>query len=206
MGWLIALGIVLLLAILPLGISIRYDCDGPSVKLLASVFQFTLYPRPKKQEKSLKDLSARKNAAKKNSAAASKQDTSKKQGGSWADFLPLVSLFLDFLGNLRRKIRVKRLELKLVMAADDPCDLAVNYGRTWAAVGGIMPRLEELFVIKKRDVQVECDFTASKTLVVARLDMTITLGRMIALAATYGVKALRELLKIKNKRKGGADQ
>ena len=120
------------------------------------------------------------------------------------DFLPLVKVALNFLGAFRRKLRVNRLELKLILAGGDPCDLAVNYGRAWAAVGNLMPRLERLFVIKKRDVEVECDFTASETLVIARLDLTVTLGRLLGLAIVYGVRALKEFLTLQKKRKGGA--
>ncbi len=71
-------------------------------------------------------------------------------------------------------------------------------------MGNLMPQLERLFVIKKRDVEVECDFTASETLVIARLDLTITLGRLLGLAIVYGIRALREFLKLQKKRKGGA--
>ena len=117
-----------------------------------------------------------------------------------------MQLALDLLGDVRRKLRVRRLELLLVMAGDDPCDLAVNYGRAWAAVGNLMPQLERLFVIKKKDVQVACDFTADKTTVFARVDITITLGRLLALVTVYGIKALREWIKINNLRKGGAVQ
>ena len=90
------------------------------------------------------------------------------------------------------------------MAGGDPADLAVNYGKTWAAVGGLMPQLERIFVIKKRNIAVQCDFTAEKTLIYARLDVTITLGRLLALVVRYGIRALRQFIDIKNKRKGGA--
>ena len=59
-------------------------------------------------------------------------------------------------------------------------------------------------MIKKRDLEVECDFTADQTLVIARLDVTITLGRLIALGVVYGIRALITFLKIRKKRKGGA--
>ena len=48
-----------------------------------------------------------------------------------------------------------------------------------------------------------CDFTAAQTTVYARLDITITLGRLLALVFVYGFKALRQYLTIMNKRKGG---
>ena len=97
-----------------------------------------------------------------------------------------------------------RLELKLILGGDDPCDLAENYGKSWAALGNLIPRLEENFVIRKRDMEVECDFTADSTVIFARLDISITLGRLIALGVRYGIRALRAYLKIMNKRKGGA--
>ena len=50
----------------------------------------------------------------------------------------------------------------------------------------------------------ECDFTASETLVLARVDMTITLGRLLALIVVYGIRAVKEFLTIQKKRKGGA--
>ena len=69
-------------------------------------------------------------------------------------------------------------EDKLILASSDPCDLAVNYGRVWTALGNLMPQLDRLFVIKKRDVEALCDFTASETTVIARVDITITLSRL----------------------------
>ena len=55
MGWLITLGIFLLLAILPVGVRLRYDSDGILVKLIAGPVKIVLYPRPKKQKKDKKN-------------------------------------------------------------------------------------------------------------------------------------------------------
>ena len=223
MGWLITFGIAFLLAILPLGVSVKYDEDGAVVKVIAGPVKITLFPRPKKDKKEkkqkIKDPESPKEPEKQadpakteqpvkepSSKAEKKEKPAKKSGGPITDFLPLVQIALDMLGAFRRRLRLNLLELKLIMAADDPCDLAVNYGRAWAAVGNLMPRLERVFVIKKRNVEVECDFESSQTKVIARLDLTITLGRIIATAVVYGVKALIEFLKIKNKRKGGASK
>ena len=51
MGWLIALGVLFLLAALPLGVSAKYDSGGPLVKIIAGPIRFTLFPRPKKEKK-----------------------------------------------------------------------------------------------------------------------------------------------------------
>lgn len=226
MGWLITFGILFLLAILPLGASIKYDEDGAVVKVIAGPVKITLFPRPKKEKKEKKPKQKKEaqmappaasepeqpNQPKQaNQQAQPEQPTkdkkpAKKSGGPITDFLPLVQIALDMLGAFRRRLRLNVLELKIVMAADDPCDLAVNYGRAWTAVGNLMPRLERVFVIRKRNIEVECDFETSQTKVIARLDLTITLGRIIATAVVYGIKALIEFLKIKNKRKGGASK
>jgi len=217
MGWLIALGIVLLLAVLPLGIRLRYNSEGIVLKVIAGPVKITLLPRPrkKKKEKKKKD----KKGKTKDAPAAEEEDLPKppqppkapkkkkpkeEKGGSLLDFLPLVKTALDFLGDFRRKLRLDDLYLRLILAGDDPCDLAVNYGRAWAAIGNLLPQLEKWFVIKKRDIEVECDFETSETLVIARMDLTITLGRLLAAVLRFAVRALIEYLKFRKKRKGGA--
>ena len=51
MGWWITLGILILLAVLPLGVSVAYDADGAVVKVIAGPVKITLFPRPKKENK-----------------------------------------------------------------------------------------------------------------------------------------------------------
>lgn len=201
MVWLIILAILLLLAILPLGITARYASAGFSLKIMAGPFRFALYPRKKKDPAKTKEKKVAKKD-KKRERSDKEQDT--QTGGSLKEFLPLIKLLPGFLNRLRKKIRVKRLELKVTLAGEDPCDLALNYGRANAALGNLLPRLEHYFVIKKRDLDVQCDFTASETLLLARADITITLGRLLGLLIRYGVKAIIELVKMKNQRKGGA--
>ena len=128
----------------------------------------------------------------------------KKSGGPITDFLPLLKTVLDMLGAFRRRLRLNVLEVKVVLGGGDPCDLALNYGRAWAAIGNLQSQLEKIFVIKKRKIDVECDFCADQTKITARLDLTITLGRILATVFVYGIRALIQFLKINKKRKGGA--
>ena len=214
MGWLIALGILTALAILPLGVSAQYDSGGALVRLILGPVKLILYPRPhsppkkekKPKEKKQEEKTSEKEAQEASAPVKKEEASGDPQGGDWKDFLPLFRVAMDFLGNFRRKLRVRDLEMKLILAGDDPCDLAVNYGRAWAALGNLMPKLERFLVIRKRNLEVECDFTSEKTLVFVRLELTITLGRLLGLAVVYGIRGLREYLKISKKRKGGAVQ
>lgn len=214
MGWVIALAILFLLAIAPLGVSVLYDTAGPLVRVVAGPLKIRVFPlkkRPKK-DKPKKEKTKKGKLKKKAKHPVSggmpdsgKNPAPKQSGGSLQDFLPLVQVVLDLLNDLRCKLRVDCLKLHLTMAADDPCDLAINYGRMNATVAGLIAQLERFLVIKKRDVHIGCDFTASETVVLARLDLTITLGRILALAVRYGIRALTTFLKIKKQQEGGAD-
>ncbi len=212
MGWLIALAILLLPFLLPLGASVKYDSGGVLVRAIVGPVRLTVFPLKKKEKK---EKEPKKTSAKKEKQAAQPAEPAsdplpepvkpeEKKGGPITDFLPLLRTALDLLGDFPRVFRIKRLEAKVVLAGDDPCDLATNYGRIWAAIGNLWPRLEEIFIIKKRDINVECDFTADETLITARLDLTLTLGRVLVLAVPYGLRALKQYLNIMKTRKGGA--
>lgn len=203
MGWLIFLAILIGLGCLPLGVRLRYDEDGPLAAVLLGRLPIVLYPVPGW----LKKLTSREKKTGENKPKEEKPKKEKPQkaaenpqGGSWKKFLPLVQLGLHFLGDFRRKLRVNRLVLRLTLAGDDPCDLAVNYGRAWAAVGNLLAALERAFVIQKRDVEVQCDFLGEETKVVFAMDLTITLGRVLGLLVKYGIRAVTILLKMKNQK------
>lgn len=203
MGWLIALGVIGALAVLPVGVIAKYDLDGPAARLLIGPLGIKLFPKEKSNKQAKKCADRKRSETKKINAGGGHAGDAK--GGSWKDFLPLVNICVDFLKDFHNKIRVKKLELKLILADDDPCDLAVNYGRAWAVLGSLFPLFESLFVIKKRNVEVECDFTATDTTVIAKLHLSMMLGRFLYIVARHGARALFTYIKINNKRKGGAE-
>lgn len=210
MGWGVFFVCLLVLAWIPLGIRASYGEAGFEARVIVGPVKITLFPRKKRKRKPKTTDSSEKTAQETTKASSEKErpktETTEKDepgmqsGGSLERFAPWIRLGLDFLGALRRKIRLDNLYLHVVLAGDDPCDLAVNYGRAWAAVGDLLPKLERIFVIRKRDIQVGCDFAAEKITVAARGDMTITLGRTLCLGVIYGIRALKIILK----RKGGA--
>ena len=251
MGWWIALAVLVLLAAMPLGVSVVYDADGPLIKVIAGFLRLKIFPAKKKKEKTKKEKKKDSKTTKKTEEAAAadpqkpteednpaaketaqegktepdsgekpaqstaghklsdkakaEEAARKKKGGSVLDFLPLVKVGLDFLGEFfGKKLHVNCLELKITLAGGDPCDLALNYGRAWEAIGNLWPRLEQMMVIQKRDINIQCDFEGDKTLIYTRLDISITLGRLLGIAVRYGWRALVTFLKIRKKRKGGA--
>ena len=192
MCWLITLAVVCGLALLPIGFRAIYRQTQPGVWILVGPVKIRVYPgktKVKNSRKEGKEKSVR---------------NENKKGGSLRDFLPITRTILEFLEHFRRKIRVNNLELKLILADDDPSTLAVNYGRAWAMLGNLLPQLERFFTIKKRNLEVECDFTAEETLIYAKADVTITVARAVHLLSRYGIRVLKDLLNLRKLRKGGA--
>ena len=139
MGWLIALGILILLGCLPLGVLLWYNQDGFVLKAVAGPISIPILPKKEKSKKKAEKKSKKKSEKPQKKKAVTSQKEPSKQGGSVKDFLPLVQVALKLLDGLRRKIRINRLELKVILAGDDPCDVATNYGRAWQALGNLMP-------------------------------------------------------------------
>ena len=199
MGWLIALAVIVLIAVLPIGISARYGETGPLVWLWIGPLRLRAYPSRKRNRETPEKH--RKNSGK---TPSKQKENSGETGGNIRDFYPLVQRILEFLTDLRQKLRVKLLQLHITLGGDDPCDLALNYGRAEAAFANLDPHLERFFVIRKKDIRINCDFEGDKTLIYGRLDLTITIGRIFSLGFRHGIRILREFLRIMKLRKGGA--
>lgn len=200
MGWLITLAVIVLLAILPFGVRAVYDENGAFIWLLFGPFKLRLYPAKPKRNKKEK---VKKEEKKKESASKSVKKEPKQKGGSYNDFLPLIRTILQFLDHFRRKLRVNHLEMRLILAGGDPDTLAVNYGKAWTALGNLMPHLERFLVIRKRHLEVECDFVEESTRIFARADITITIARVFHLLGVHGIRILKHLFQLKNLQKGG---
>ena len=196
MGWLIFLGILALLGCLPLGVRLNFDEEGFRAAVLMGRIPVPLYPVPRWLRNMPSKHKKEKQSPEPKPKGAEPQSR-ERPGGGIRRFLPFARLGLELLGDFRRKLRVNFLRLRLTLAGEDPCDLAVHYGRAWAALGNLMPNLERALVIRKRDVEIQCDFQAEETTVVFAMDLTMTLGRLLGLALGYGLRALKLFLTMK---------
>lgn len=192
-GWFV-LGIVLavfvLIGCIPVGVDASYHENALALQLKIGLFTMQVLPVKPKKKKAVS--SKKKSAAKKPDA---KPVRTKKQLQmpklTLQDILALADLACDTLGNLRRKLRVEVLVLHVTLGGSDPAKAAILYGRAWALIGMLNPKLEQLFVIKKRDIQPVLDYNEKEMKVDAHLALTITIGRAISLAGRAGVRFLK---------------
>lgn len=128
MGIWIAIAVLVILAILPLGVYIRYNDTGFLLRVVVGPVKITVYPRRKKPK--IRKAQSQKQKSEKKTASApmeekppqptKPQSETNEKGGSLTRFLPLVKLGLQFLGDFRRKLRLDDLYLRLILAGDDP--------------------------------------------------------------------------------------
>lgn len=194
MGW-IAGGILLvLLAMMPIRLLIAYSLQSFSVKLKIGFVVFDVLPRKVKKQKKKSD--------KVNVAPSSDTvEPEKKKKSNLQEYLPLLRHVLDLLAGLRRKVVVRQLNFTLLLAGGDPSDLAVQYGRAQGVFAALLAQVENAFHIKNRKVCIECDFVADKTALDGYADISVSLGRLVRLAAKYGTLILREYYAILNHKK-----
>ena len=187
MGWLIALavllGLVLFIICLPVGVRVIYDQDDLKAwytVLSIRVAEVDLEEDDKKL--SLKKiLKSAQRSPKKERPHPKMQASHNKIKTFWDDLI----LLLDFYWGLLDVAVLKRLDVKLILTGDDPCDLAVQYGQAWAAVGTLLAGLESLISIGKRNVDVRCDFVGTESCFTARLDFSLSFGRLLAYMFRY---------------------
>lgn len=187
MGWLIALAIILLIVFLPVGLKLRYDEDGFVLRLMAGPVRYRLIPERDKNGNSKKQKDSQEKI--KNKKA--------KLGGSLKNFISFAKSLLVFLNELRRKVRIRNLKMDLVFGGSDPYDVAMQYGRGWAVLGGALPLAEEIFEIRKRDLRIDCDFDADETTITVSAAITMSLWRLVYILIRYGYDALKKYQNLK---------
>ena len=225
MTLLVIFAVLLLIGCIPIGVEAKQDAEGLAVRLKIWFLKLQLVPKKpgrkpkkKKKKKAKKKLKESVPAAQTPTEAAPAKPAAKKKkftlkgNGELIEIgvdtlFGLLDLLSDTLGNLRRKIRLNELMLHLTVDGKDPVKASVSYGRAWAAIGALVPRLEQLFVIKKRDIQPILDYNNRGMKVEGRLTMTITVGRVFRLvmravgrALALGAKSGLRYLKWKKKK------
>lgn len=207
----VVLGIIALIALLPIGGDVCYDESGLAVSFVLGPVRFQL--NPKKQPRSVRKMihAAEKKSKtpgkKRQKAICEKKNASQEQskkGGKLPMLLDFVKLACDFLGGFRRKLLLRSLDLYLTYGGAEPDTAAINYGNTLAAAHGIMPLLQQVFRIRKQDVRVIYDARETELTVYARAVVTIRVGQILSLAVVYGIRALKIYLKHNNNSNGKA--
>lgn len=197
---LVLLSIVLVAIFLPMGIRLRYQKEGLTLKLVIGPLYLTLVPRKKKRKKKPKKKPKEKKKSTKPKEQRLGTDAQKPKGGKLSDLMDYLPWIFELIGHFRRRLLMRKLTLLVNLAGDDPCDLALLYGKANGALGVVIPLLEKSFRIRKRDIQVYCDFLAEKTEIYLDLDIVACPARLLVLSLRYGYKFLKIIWKLNSEK------
>ena len=91
MGWFVTLGILVLLGLIPLGVSVIYDEDGALVRVVAGFLKIQVFPVGKKDKKPKKEKKTKKD----------------KKKGEKADMKRLRSIIISFSYRMQPPVVLK---------------------------------------------------------------------------------------------------
>lgn len=180
---LIVLLVLLLLGLLKVGVHFVWD-GSAAVQLLIWKLRIS-FPRKKKSENKASGN------APVNKSAPKKPDASLIKGwlaaalSHWQDILTLI-------GRAIHTPRIDVLILRLTAGGQDAADCALNYGKLWAAVSGMLPVLENTFRIGKREIEIRCSYEQKETSCFAQMDLTVRIYELLVLGI-LGLKLLVQL-------------
>lgn len=180
---LIVLLLLFLLGLLKVGVHIVWD-GGAAVQLLIWKFRIS-FPRKKASKKRDPGKESDKAPAQAKQDALKTHDLFQAALANWREILALI-------GKAVRTPRLDVLELRLTAGGRDAADCALNYGRLWAAAGGILPVLENTFRIGKREIDVRCDYNQKEISCFAQVDLTVRIYELLILGV-LGLKLLARL-------------
>ncbi len=96
-------------------------------------------------------------------AAAKRALSEKGLLGLLSDLNTAVRALLSATFGMLRKAVFRQFSLQIVVGDDDAADAAMRYGRTCAAVYPLLTLLERTFRVRRRTVDLRCDFDAEET-------------------------------------------
>ena len=181
--------IVITIALLPVGVKARYDLNGSFVWVKIGPIYLKVFPLPEKGKKNEKTTKPKKSTVETPAQAASK-------GGSVELIKQLLPHALTAASRFLGGLVIKRLVVYYQAADEDPAKAAMQYGYGWAAVGLITGMIENVFTIRKRDLQVFVNFEpgAEKRIFVLA-ELTITVGQILRIAFGLGIEFLKIIIK-----------
>lgn len=188
---LIILAILLLIMLLPVGVSGGYDFGDIELKVVAGPIKIKIFPKkkPKSGSENVEEAKVKKPKKKKADKV--------KLPMTFDIIKDYIRLGTKALGKFRRKLTIDKLRFYYLATSDDPCAAAISYGIAHAAMANVLAMLHEAFNIKEQDVRLRVDFLEDKPQFSIGVQLTIRIWQILYI----GIVALVDFLKIHKKQK-----
>ena len=208
----IVIVVLVLLALLRIGVTVVYSADGLILVAHAGFISVRIMPRvtkwEKREKKNEKKRQKKEKKAEKSKRAKKekrkKEEAPEEKPGGLKGFAETVSIVKNTLGRLRRRLLIKELTIHFTASSDDPTKAIKTFGVVNAAISVLVPLLERVFRIKRRDIRAAADFSVSEPSVYAKASISLAIWEVIYIALAILPLIMKTLSKNTN-RKGGQD-
>lgn len=192
----IVLLVLTVLLLTPLGIDGGYSGKNLVLGIRIGFLNIRVFPKKKKYTKP--KIPKQKKIPKQTSEKAEGAEKSEKPFD--IEMLKgIIKPVLKSLGRFRKKLHVDYLRIRYTFATDDPFKTAMGFGVSSAALGAIIPLIDNAFDIGERDVGTSFDFLSDRPTFDCWITMSIQVWEIFYIAIAFGIDYLK--LKIKQKRK-----
>lgn len=186
------LALIALLLAMRVGIVLEYSEEGFLLEIIAGSRSISIYPRELKEKKAVKEKKPAKRPA----------QTAPKKGGRMDAFKDIWVFIKKIIIRLRHKFRMDELIIHSMVAGENPVAVALLYGGVSAAMGMIIPLLEQNFNIKKRDIQSTFSFEFSEPRIFFRAKLTMAVWQVLYV----GLPAILDYMKLKRIKEDGKEE
>ena len=170
----IVLAVLLLLALLRGGAHVEFSDEGLIIQASIGFFKLQLYPARSKD--------ADKDKRKKPKKKKKKNDTDKEKPGLASDFSIIFKAVKKVCSRFRRRLLIKKLVIYYTAASDDAYKTAMSFGTASVVFDSIIPPLERLFRIKKRDIREFVDFMDTKPRIYFKIVISLAVWEIFYIA------------------------
>lgn len=211
-AFLIVVGILLFINLLPIGAHILFDESGFRLKLVFGLLQFKLLPKKEKapplpktqaetnsaeEPKEKKAEKPEKKEKVKEKEPKEKKPKEKKSLGALIEtYLPWVRLAAKALSDLRWLPLIRRMDIRVTFGGDAGT-AALNYGKACGIIGAGLAILRRNLRIRSYRIHPEAVDGEKGIRVSADAVITLTLGGLLCYLVKYAVRALSLYLKSK---------
>lgn len=195
--WVVSIAVLGAFAFLKVGVFLRYDATGASIKLVVGPFAVKINSDEQSGQKVQKRGTGRSKGAQKGRRSKGKLWV-KAVLQNWGEIFRLI-------GRILSSPVLDSLSLQISVGGDDPEVCAMTYGRVCAAVSALLPVVEATFSVKKRKVDISYDFEDGKTRIEAEASATLRVYELLALGAS-ALKLISNMYSfVKSNNESGAD-
>lgn len=188
---------IFVLGILLMCVRAGFEATGANGKILIDlrygIIRIPIFPLKRKTKKPVKEKSVQEKKTKEGKKKASKFAIDIKK----IEYGEVIDMVLTLLDELSGTLRFSDIKIKIIVGTTDAATTGLLYGEIFAAIGMLIPVLENTFDMKDYQIVVDTDFDADHTEWAFRVFASVRSIKMVIVLLKHAKEYYRFYKKIK---------